>query len=454
MDPLLRFKQQLPASLSLVWQRLNEAIAARGEAEFISAEAYLVGGAVRDILLGLPVHDFDLASPLRPEEIKQIFPEYLVLDTGIAHGTVSICLAGESFELTSFRSEGPYLDGRRPAYVRFESSLEQDLGRRDFTINAMALSLAGELIDPYHGLADLRSGIIRAVGDPELRFAEDPLRLMRAVRFANRLGFRFAKQSEAALIKQAKLIRKISRERIASEFLQILEANPRGIMDLHRLGILKEIFPDLDATFDCQQEGPWHLYNVGEHSVKLAEFKKSQSFRLAALLHDLGKVKCKSIDQDGVAHFYGHAAVSAELAAKILAQLFIPKKERKMILRAIALHDYTSKKPAKIARLVRAESPETLALLIDLKRGDIAAQSEYKRAEKLALLEAQESLIKQFLSGPHKLSHLAIKGSDLYSLGYRGAAIGERLAELLAFVMEDPARNRRELLLARAAKML
>lgn len=416
-------------------------------------EGYLVGGCVRDFLLEQPSQDEDICSSLRPEEIQALFSDLPQIDQGLKHGTVGLLVEGRLYEVTTYRQDGPYSDHRRPDQVTFTRSLREDLARRDFTINAMALGLDGEIIDPFGGQDDLRAGLVRAVGNPWQRFEEDALRLLRAVRFANRLGFSLETQTEQALRDQASLLAEISAERIAAEFLKILEDNPEGVTCLHELGLLATAYPELEALFNCPQENPFHLYDVGRHSVVAAQAGQGRLFRLAALLHDLGKPAAKTYDDQGRAHFYGHAALSAELAAPLLKRLFLPKADRQLLVDLIRWHDMISKRPAKLARLVR-DLPEAFwPLFFQLKRADIGAQSERDRAAKLCLVDEQEAIIARLLAGPYRLADLAVTGQDLVQLGYEGAAIGQALAEMLSFVMEKPSRNRRDYLLQRAERL-
>ncbi len=416
-------------------------------------EGYLVGGCVRDYLLGQPSHDEDICSSLLPDEIQSLFADLPQTDQGLKHGTVGIILDGRLYEVTTYRQDGSYSDHRRPDQVTFTRSLEADLARRDFTINAMAMGLQGEVIDPFGGQADLKAGLVRAVGDPWRRFEEDSLRLMRAVRFANRLGFQLEPQTEQALREQASLLSAISAERLAEEFLKILDDNPEGVTWLHDLGLLPYAYPELELCFNCPQETPFHLYDVGRHSVAAAQAGEGRVFRLAALLHDLGKPAAKTYDDQGRAHFYDHAKISADLAAPLLKRFFLPREDRQLIVALVRWHDMISKRPAKLARLVR-DLPESFwALFFQLKRADIEAQSELDRESKLRLVEEQEEIIDRFLAGPHRLEDLAVNGQDLLELGYRGPEIGAALEEILRFVMEKPSRNKRDYLLARAEKL-
>ncbi|MDY5836634.1 MAG: HD domain-containing protein [Eubacteriales bacterium] len=417
-------------------------------------EGYLVGGCVRDFLLGQPCHDEDICSSLLPGEIQSLFADLPQTDQGLKHGTVGLILEGRLYEVTTYREDGAYSDHRRPDQVTFTRSLKEDLARRDFTINAMAMGPDGEIIDPFGGQADLKAGLVRAVGNPWKRFEEDSLRLLRAVRFANRLGFLLDPQTEEAIRDQAGLLSAISKERIAEEFLKILDDDPEGVTWLHDLGLLQYAYPEIDLCFNCPQETPYHLYDVGRHSVAAAKAGQGRVFRVASLLHDLGKPAAKTYDASGRAHFYDHAKISADLAAPLLRKLFLSREDRQLILALIRWHDMISKRPTKLARLVRDLPDSFWPLFFQLKRADIEAQSDLDREAKLRLVDDQEALIDRLLAGPHRLQDLAVTGRDLQDLGYQGPAIGEALAEILCFVMEKPSRNQRDYLLERAGRLL
>lgn len=415
-------------------------------------EAWLVGGAVRDLLRGTPSADEDIATSLLPEETKALFEGLglTVLDTGLAHGTVSVRLEQQSFEITTFRIDGNYLDGRHPESVCFVRSLKEDLARRDFTVNAMALNKEGKLCDPFDGQADLKAGLIRAVGDPVRRFEEDSLRLLRAVRFARKLGFRIEEATLDALRAAAPGIARVSAERCAAEFLKILEADPDGITDLHEYGLLPWLYPELEACFNCPQETPFHRWDVGRHSVEAAKMTDDLTLRIACLCHDLGKVSAKTYGKDGRAHFYGHEIPSAALTKELTRKLFLPEAERRLITRIVALHNFISERPGRIARLVREESDDVLRYLPLLQRVDVLAQSELWRGKKLSRIERLQTEISRYQAGPHRLKDLAINGKDLQEFGFTGPEIGVALDEALDFVMLQPARNERERLLRRA----
>ncbi|MDO5016178.1 MAG: HD domain-containing protein [Eubacteriales bacterium] len=416
------------------------------------AEAYLVGGCVRDYLLGRPFSDEDICTSLLPEETAKLFAAYPQVDKGLKHGTLGVIIDGRNYEITTYRKDGNYRDHRRPDQVEFSRSLEEDLSRRDFTINALALGQDGQVVDPFGGQTDLERGVVRAVGNPATRFEEDALRLLRAARFENRLGFSLDSATEKALRQKASLLSLIAAERIADEFLKIIDDRPEGVTRLHELGLLGYMYPELERCFLCPQETPYHLYDVGRHSVKAASLLEGRTLRLAALAHDLGKPAAKTYGKEGRAHFYDHAKLSAEIAPEFFRRLFIPQEQIRLLVSLVRWHDFLSKKPAKLAQLLREESREFFELLFPLKRADIYAQSELDRERKLRLVEEQEEVYRRLAAGPCAIKELAINGRDLIELGFQGPEIGAILREVLVFVMEKPGRNRHDYLLERVSK--
>ena len=287
-------------------------------------EAYFVGGFVRDTLMGInKTADYDICTSALPEQVKQVFSK--TFDTGIAHGTVTVLLGGDAFEVTTYRIDGEYTDNRRPDEVHFTTSLYDDLRRRDFTFNAMAMDSNNEIIDPFNGQTDLAAKIIRAVGNPAERFAEDPLRILRGIRFLAQLGsdFKIEANTLAAMKTQAPLLQKISQERIQIELTKTITGqNINTLRVAYKNGITQHFLPEFDAMMACEQENPHHCYNVGEHTLKtLANIENDRVLRLTMLLHDVAKPACKTIDDDGIAHFHGHPEMGAEMVRTILRRL-------------------------------------------------------------------------------------------------------------------------------------
>lgn len=274
-------------------------------------QTWAVGGCVRDSLRGAAPHDWDLCTAARPDQMQAVFAGERVLETGLRHGTLTLLTEGGPIEITTFRTDGGYSDGRHPDGVRFVGSVEDDLARRDFTIGAMAWHPQRGLCDPYGGLDDLQEGILRAVGDPDARFAEDALRILRGIRFASRLGFAVERETAAAMRRQAARLNGIAAERVRGELTGLLcgrfvHRALRMFADL--IGV---VLPELTPMFGCAQRNPHHLYDVWEHSIRAAaQVPADPVLRWAALLHDCGKPACKTVDEQGIGHFYGHPAVS------------------------------------------------------------------------------------------------------------------------------------------------
>ena len=269
-------------------------------------EAYIVGGCVRDAVLARTPNDWDITTSARPEDVKAAFRR--TVDTGIAHGTVTVLVHDESFEVTTYRIDGAYEDGRHPSSVTFTPNLTDDLMRRDFTVNAMAYNEKDGLVDPYGGMDDLQRKCIRCVGDPDERFSEDALRVLRAVRFSAQLGFSIENETLKALSRHAENLRKISAERIQTELVKLLVSpHPGMIRTLYETGITRVILPEFDAMMETPQNTPYHMYNVGEHTIKTMEaIEPDRLLRLTMLLHDIGKPAVRYTDSTGRDHFNGH----------------------------------------------------------------------------------------------------------------------------------------------------
>ena len=383
-------------------------------------EAYLVGGCVRDFLLGNPVNDYDITTSAFPDEIIEVFEGYKTIETGKKFGTVTLVLQDEYYEITSFRTDGTYLDGRRPSSVEFSRSLEEDLKRRDFTINAMAYNPSIGLVDLYGGLEDLKKGVIRAVGQADKRFSEDFLRMLRAVRFAHRLDFEIEPSTLDAIKSLASNIEKISKERINQEFTKIILADrpKNGIILLEKLGLLKYIINDLHKTKGFDQRSIHHQYDLFDHTMEVLNATPSNlDLRLASLFHDLGKLYTMFIGDDGQGHFYGHDKLSAEIAEKNLKELRYDNKtiERVSILIARhmeAMNPYTEK---TVKRLVRKIGPDLAEKLFYLQKADILATNNEQFVDNIyRALEILKNIEENF----QEEEKLNFNGHDLIELGY------------------------------------
>ncbi len=417
-------------------------------------DAYIVGGAVRDTLLGNAAHDFDIATNALPEVIKNTFPK--TIDTGIKHGTVTVLDSDGAYEVTTFRSDGEYNDMRRPDTVTFIDDLETDMHRRDFTINALAYNERRGIVDCVGGISDIENKIIRCVGNPEVRFREDALRMLRAVRFSAVLGFTIEENTANAIKKCAVMIKRISAERIREELEKILRSeNPGGIYKLREFGLMQYIIPELDICFSVKQKNKYHLYNVGEHIMHaVAATPDDIIIRWAALLHDIGKPLTKSTDQNGIIHFYGHHRESVRLANDILHRLKLSNDERKSILMLIENHDIRiDANPVAVKRVMARLSEDLFLKLLLLQEADNRAKNPKYFPDKLSKLNDVRIIYKKVLSErqPYLPGDLVINGRDLIKLGFRaGREIGDTLHTLLDEVLLDPSLNNREYLMMRA----
>lgn len=422
-------------------------------------EAYVVGGCVRDSILGRCPEDWDITTSARPEQVKQLFRR--TIDTGIQHGTVTVMLDKEGFEVTTYRVDGKYEDSRHPKEVTFTPNLEEDLKRRDFTINAMAYNETEGLIDIFGGLKDIEAKLIRCVGNPEERFGEDALRIMRAIRFSAQLGYEIHEDTEAAIRKLAPTLQKISAERIQVELTKLLVSpHPDTLREAYDMGVTKVILPEFDAMMETPQKHKHHKYNVGEHTLHaLIEIAPEKNLRYAMLLHDIGKPATLTVDEDGITHFYGHPAVGEEMARKILRRLRFDNDTVAVVTRLVRYHDYGNAVIPDlriVRRAVNKIGEDIFPLLFPVKRADILAQSDYLRTEKLENLELWKKLYQEMLEKKQcvSLKTLAVTGRDLIDTGMKpGRELGEMLQQLLELVLEHPEQNTREQLLEKAGEL-
>lgn len=421
-------------------------------------EAYAVGGCVRDSLLGREPEDWDITTSALPEQTKALFSR--TFDTGIAHGTITVLLDKEGFEVTTYRIDGKYEDCRHPKEVTFTRCLSEDLLRRDFTINAMAYNDKAGIVDLFGGIEDLQNGVIRCVGDAKARFGEDALRMMRAVRFSAQLGFEIEEQTRSAARQLAPNLKNISAERIQTELVKLLVAPyPERIRMAYELGITKVILPEFDALMETEQETPHHMYNVGEHTIHaLGACKADKILRLTMLFHDMGKPEKKFFDENGRAHFKGHANVSEVMTKEIMHRLKFDNDTFRKVTRLVLYHDY--RMPANfrsVRRAVNTIGEELFPYYMQVRRADTMAQSTYKREEKMQNLEEIEAIYNQILQEKQcvSLKTLAVKGGDLIKTGVQpGPQVGEVLNQLLELVLEDPAWNQKELLIEKVKTLI
>lgn len=421
-------------------------------------EAYAVGGCIRDSILGRTPKDWDVTTNATPEEVKRLFPK--TVDTGLKHGTVTVVLNGEAYEVTTFRIDGEYEDGRHPSHVEFTDRVGEDLRRRDFTINAMAWNKEKGIVDPFGGRADLVTGLIRSVGSPDDRFREDALRMLRAVRFAARLGFEIDDDTLKAMKEQGKLINKVSAERIRDELNGILTAgNPMKLSILRDTGILEYILPEVEACFRTAQNNPHHAYNVGEHSLRaVAAVEDDLCLRWTMLLHDTGKAVTRTTDEKGIDHYYGHPAKSVTIADNVLKRLRFDRKSIERILRLIKFHDREIlPQPKAVARAVNAVGDDIFIDLLKVKRADKRAQTPKDIEKGIRYVDAIEKLYLELKEGNgcFSLKNLAISGRDLLNMGFsEGREVGIALKLLLDRVLEEPSLNEKQYLTEIAEELL
>ena len=414
-------------------------------------EAYAVGGCVRDSILGRTPEDWDITTSAMPEETKKLFSH--TVDTGIAHGTITVLLGGEGFEVTTYRVDGKYEDSRHPSEVTFVRNLKEDLLRRDFTINAMAYNEEDGLVDIFGGLRDIETGIIRCVGDAHARFSEDALRILRGVRFAAQLGFEIDGVTREGMRLLAPSLQKISAERIQTELMKmLLSPRPDMLREAWRLGITKEFFPEFDRAMAAEQETPHHMYTVGEHILHtLQNIRNDRVLRLVMLFHDLGKPEVKTVDEQGTAHFKGHAEKSREIVRRVLKRLKFDNATMQSVEKLVLYHDYRMPVTKKnVRRAMNKIGEELFTLYLEVRRADVLAQSMYQREEKLADIDEVETLYREITEAGQcvALKDLAVTGRDLIEAGMEpGREIGMTLSRLLDLVIETPESNTKEELL-------
>ena len=413
-------------------------------------EAYIVGGCVRDSVLGRTPQDWDITTSATPEQTKALFRR--TIDTGIEHGTVTIMMDHVGYEVTTYRVDGKYEDHRRPKEVTFTASLLEDLKRRDFTINAMAYNEQEGLVDIFGGAEDLRLGIIRCVGVPQERFDEDALRILRAVRFAAQLDFEIEAKTRQAIREKAEFLRDISAERIQVELTKLITSDhPERIIDAYELGITAIVLPEFDTMMETPQHTVYHKYDVGRHTVAVMQnIDATPVLRWAALLHDSAKPECRTTDEQGVDHFYGHPKAGKAIARRVLRRMKLDNDTIQRVERLVEWHDFgldgtVTKK--KLRRALNQMGPDLFDDYAKLRRADMLGQSDYMQEKKQQdyrhllemyreIREAQECLL---------IRDLKLDGKDLIVMGVQpGPDMGKILNDLLQQVLEEPQLNTKE----------
>lgn len=409
-------------------------------------EAFIVGGCVRDILINRTPKDWDIATDATPTDVKEVFAEDYVIPTGEIYGTVTIMMNNVGYEVTTYRSDGNYSDGRRPDKVIFSKNILEDLSRRDFTINAMAYRKSTGLIDPFNGKKDIQDKVIRCVGNPYMRFKEDALRIMRMYRFAARYECKIEDDTIESAKSLMKMINNVSEERINKELHEII-SNLGNVNIDDITPLLLQIIPELKASIGCEQNNPYHYLPVYDHMItSCISCNPNSSFetKMALLLHDIGKPYCYTDDEDGVGHFYGHGDISSEMALRILKRLKFSNKEINMIVSLIEHHDRPIEPTKKsIKRALHKIGNEVFENLMDVKEGDILAQAQSE--ERIKRLHLIRNIYQDVLSQQEcfSIKDLPIDGRDVmkYLCVESGRLVGEYLRKALEFVLEDESRN-------------
>lgn len=418
-------------------------------------EAYCVGGCVRDMLMGNCANDFDITTNASPYEMKQVFFNECVIETGVKHGTLTVVFYGKPIEITTYRIDGEYKDSRHPETVTFSKNLKDDLSRRDFTMNALVYNDNEGVLDLFGGKEDIKNGIIRAIGDPEKRFCEDALRILRGIRFSSTLGFEIEEKTKEAMLKCAPLISKISAERITVELEKLLLGKNVKNVILKHFDILSYLIPELGKMKGFDQRTKWHIYDILEHTaIAVESAPKIPHIRLAMLLHDTGKVHSFTVDENGTGHFYGHGEKSAEIARAFLSKYKYDNFTAKEVYELVKHHDlYTEEDSVLIKKRLNRIGKERFLDLIKVQRADNMAQNP--AYTKMSYFDTLEKMIDKILNEEcFDLSRLEINGKDLIALGVpAGKEIGVILNSLLNEVIEEKTPNEKEALIKRAREI-
>lgn len=415
-------------------------------------EAYAVGGCIRDSILGKEPADWDICTNCTPDSIKEIFSDYKVIETGLKHGTVTVVIENMHLEITTYRRDLSYTDHRHPEEVEYVTNLNDDLSRRDFTINSLAYNKRTGLIDKFGGLNDIKNKIIRCVGNSSVRFEEDALRILRAIRFSSTLGFSVEPKTKKSVFEKTQLLKFVSSERIRDELLKLLVGENVLNVLLEYKNVIFYIIPELRPCDLTHQNTPHHCYNVYEHIAhSVANINPLPHLRMVMLLHDIGKPQTLTTDEYGVSHFKTHPDLSRKMAEVILKRLRFSKNDTKYICDLISQHDNRFPASEKSVKKFLSKFGEYFFEdYVKIRLADIFAQSDYMRDEKLNIIMNVKIIGEKVISSnsPITLKDLNINGNDLLKIGFSGIQIGEMLNELLYLVMEDKLSNQRNELIA------
>ena len=421
--------------------------------------AYIVGGCVRDSILGRTPHDWDICTSATPSEMLEIFKDKKIIETGLQHGTVTVVVNGEPYEITTYRIDGIYSDNRRPDAVTFTDKLVEDLRRRDFTINAMAYNDEEGLIDPFNGMEDIKYKKISCVGFAEDRFGEDALRILRAIRFAAQLEFTIMPGTDREIHKQYKNLENISIERINSEFCKIASSDDFCVELLLYKDVFSLFIPELKDMFDFPQNNPWHIWDVFGHTIHAVEYCDSDDLvvRLAVFFHDFGKPHSYQDGEDGIRHFKGHGKVSADITDSIMKRLRFDNETRNNVVELVYYHDATFEVGKKyVKRWLNKIGEKQFRRLLQVKKADNKAQNLELSSDRIKELSEIEALINEVLQEDEcfSLKDLAVNGNDLIGVGYKsGKELGNTLNKLLQLVIDGDCPNEKEKLLQEAESL-
>lgn len=408
-------------------------------------EAYFAGGCVRDFIMDITPHDFDITTNALPEQIKEVFSGFRVIPTGEKHGTITVIIDGGQLEITTCRIDKGYADNRHPDKVEFSSSLGEDLKRRDFTINAMAMDISGRITDLFGGMEDIKNGVIRAVGNPAERFNEDALRIMRALRFAARFGFDIEAETAAAVHELRSLLKNISAERIRDEFTGLLcGEHPDRVLRSYG-DVIAVFIPEITSCFGFEQHSPYHKYDVWEHTIHAVKAcRNKEKIRIAMFFHDIAKPDCFKQDENGRGHFKGHAPKSAEKTTAIMRRMKFPNRMTEDAATIIRHHSDELNTRYELRRIIGEIGVENVFDLLDVQRADSLSKQEFCR-ERLKKSDEQERIVREII-GNHEcvcVKDLAVNGYDLIDSGFYGREIKSVLDTLLDNVMRDNIKNER-----------
>ena len=444
---MIRVEHKLPEPIETLLSTLRES----------GYEAYVIGGAVRDLLLGKHPDDYDVATSALPEEVLAVVGEKNVHPTGISHGTVTVVVRGVPVEVTTFRVDGDYMDSRHPENVNFTRSLEEDIKRRDFTVNALALSEDGTILDYCGGVVDLKSRRLRTVGDPKERFHEDALRILRALRFASEHGFAIEEETSREIFAQKESLRALSVERVWKEFSKLICGTYCAPILRKYFEVFNVFIPELGPMKGFEQHNPHHIFDVWEHTLAAMTYVPATVvLRASILFHDIGKPPCFEMGEDGVGHFRGHPKVSAAMADSILQRLKVDTATRETVVLLVKAHDVPLDPVLKnVRRRLAQYGEEKVRLLLEVKRADISAHS-LKSAYRLEELAKFEVLLDQAIEEQmcFSFSSMEINGKDLIGLGIpAGTLLGSIKKQLLNEIIDGTLQNDRNALATRALEI-